>query len=157
MMGTLREWLASVVTVALLLALAQTLIPEGTVRRIGSFAGGLILLLTLLQPLSGGDPIRLETEFESCRQEIEDRRQELQQAGDRALAAIIEEQTAAYISDKAAALGTPVQVRVETEMGADGVTVPVSAQLKGAYSEALSVYMEQELGIPRERQVWYEN
>ena len=157
MIGALREWLASVVTVALLLTLAQTLIPEGTVRRIGSFAGGLILLLALLRPLTGGEPIRLERKFESCRQEIEDRRQELQQAGDEALAAIIEERTAAYISDKAAELGASVQVRIGTETGTDGIAVPVSAELEGAYSEALSAYMEQELGIPRERQVWYEN
>ena len=50
MMAAAREWLCAVVAVTLLLAAAQTLIPEGAIRRIASFVGGLILLVTLLRP-----------------------------------------------------------------------------------------------------------
>ena len=48
MMAAVREWLVSLVAVSLFLSLAQSLIPEGTLRKISSFAGGLLLLAALL-------------------------------------------------------------------------------------------------------------
>ena len=155
-MGALREWLTSVVVVSVLLAVVQTLIPEGTVRKIGAFTGGLILLVTLLQPLLGVDFEDLELRLEQSRETVEQRQQELEQAGERELAELIERQTAAYIWDKADALGLDLSAEVRVERGPDGIPLPVSATLTGTYSEALSAYLERELGIPRERQVWHE-
>ena len=54
------------------------------------------------------------------------------------------------------ALGLTVTARVETRPGEGGVPVPWSAEVTGPRSEALAAYMEQELGIPRGRQVWHE-
>ena len=156
-MGALREWLTSVVTVSVLLAVAQTMIPEGTVRKIGAFTGGLILLVTLLQPLLGVDFEDLELRLEQSREAVEQRQQELEQAGEREVAELIERQTAAYIWDKADALGLDLSAEVRVERGPDGIPLPVSATLTGTYSEALSAYLERELGIPRERQVWHED
>ena len=157
MMAALREWLTSVVVVSVLLAVVQTLIPEGTVRKIGAFTGGLILLVTLLQPLLGVDFEDLELRLEQSRETVEQRQQELEQAGERELAELIERQTAAYIWDKADALGLDLSAEVRVERGPDGIPLPVSATLTGTYSEALSAYLERELGIPRERQVWHED
>ena len=156
-MGALREWLTSVVVVSVLLAVVQTLIPEGTVRKIGAFTGGLILLVTLLQPLLGVDFEDLELRLEQSRETVEQRQQELEQAGAREMAELIERQTAAYIWDKADALGLDLSAEVRVERGPDGIPLPVSATLTGTYSEALSAYLERELGIPRERQVWHED
>ena len=156
-MGALREWLTSVVVVSVLLAVVQTLIPEGTVRKIGAFTGGLILLVTLLQPLLGVDFEDLELRLEQSRETVEQRQQELEQAGEREMAELIEQQTAAYIWDKADALGLDLSAEVRVERGPDGIPLPVSATLTGTYSEALSAYLERELGIPRERQVWHED
>lgn len=72
------------------------------------------------------------------------------------MAELIEERTAAYISDKAKALGLSVAVRVETKTGDGGVPAPWAVRLTGTESEALASYIEGELGIPRERQVWSE-
>jgi len=156
-MGTLREWLFSVITVSGMLAVAQTLVPEGTVRKIASFTGGLILMVTLLQPLPGMAPERFELRLEHYRQEIESRQRELEGRGAGELTELIKSRTAAYIMDKADALGLRVQVRILMETGADGIPVPVAAELTGEYSEALSAYLERDLGIPAERQVWHEN
>jgi len=156
-MGALREWLTSVVVVSVLLAVVQTLIPEGTVRKIGAFTGGLILLVMLLQPLLGVDFEDLELRLDHSREAVEQRQQELEQAGEREVAELIERQTAAYIWDKADALGLDLSAEVRVERGPEGIPLPVSATLTGTYSEALSVYLERELGIPRERQVWHED
>ena len=157
MIGALREWLSSIVLVSVLLSVAQTLVPEGSVRRIAAFTGGLILLITLLQPLLGADLKRLELSMDSFQKEIGERQSELEKTRQTELKELIERQTAAYISDKADALGVSVQAQVYAETGPEGIPVPASVQLRGAYSKALSAYLERELGIPAERQVWHED
>ena len=153
MMEAVREWLASVAAVSLLLSAVQTLLPAGSVRKIASFTGGLILLAALLQPLLGADLERLD--LEGCRASVAARQAELEAAGKSELAELIAERTCAYISDKADALGLSVAVRVETRER-DGLPVPWRAELTGRRSEALAAYLEEELGIPRGRQIWHE-
>ena len=154
MVAALREWVTSVVLVTLLLSVAQTLIPEGSIRKIAVFTGGLILLAALLQPVLGADLSRLDLELDAYEQTVRERREELETEGKRDLSAIIAETTAAYISDKADTLGIAVTVKVSVEPGENGVPVPSSVRLSGPTSGELADYMEQELGIPRERQVW---
>ena len=156
-MEGVREWMFCVVTVSMLSAAAQTLVPEGTLRRTASFIGGLILMLVILRPLTGMGAAGLELRLDRHRREIAVRQTELELAGEKELAELIAERTGAYIVEKGDALGIRVRVRVLTETGADGIPVPAAAELTGGYSEALAVYMEQELGIPAERQVWHEN
>lgn len=156
MIAAVREWLTAVVAVAMLLSVVQTVVPEGSLRKISSFVGGLILLVTLLQPVLGTDLSRLDLRFSDYEEAVAARQGELEQAGNEELASIIEERTAAYILDKADALGLPVTVQVWTAPGDGGVPVPDRAELTGPRSEALAAYMEGELGIPRERQVWHD-
>ena len=77
MMEAVRTWLTAVVLVSLLLSVAQSLIPEGTLRRAASFTGGLILLFALLRPVLGADLERLELDFDGYQAEIADRQEEL--------------------------------------------------------------------------------
>ena len=154
MMGALREWLTAVVTVTMLLSVAQMLMPEGTIRKIGSFTGGLLLIAVLLQPVLKDRLGELELDLEDYAETIQDRQSELESAQSDALQAGIEKRVASYISDKAAELGLTVQVRVKTELRDDGVPMPVQAEIEGPWSTELSDYMTETLGISRERQVW---
>ena len=154
MVEALKEWVTSIVLVTLLLSVAQTLIPEGSIRKIASFTGGLILLVALLQPVLGTDLSRLDLEMGEYEQAVRERREELEKVGKSDLSDIIAQRTAAYISDKADTLGIAVTAEVTVEPGENGVPVPVEARLTGPTSGELAEYMEQELGIPRERQVW---
>ena len=156
MMEAVRVWLTSVVLVSVLLSAAQSLIPPGTVRKAAGFTGGLILLLVLLRPVLGADLDRLALDFSDYQTAVEERQAELADTQTEAMASIIAEQTEAYILDKAGELGAEVTVRVETRTGEDGVPVPWSAELTGARSRELAAYLETELGIPAERQVWHE-
>lgn len=154
MVEALKEWVTSIVLVTLLLSVAQTLIPEGSIRKIASFTGGLILLVALLQPVLGTDLSRLDLEMGEYEQAVRERQEELEKMGKSDLSDIIAQRTAAYISDKADTLGIAVTAEVTVEPGENGVPVPVEARLTGPTSGELADYMEQELGIPRERQVW---
>ena len=156
MIGAVRSWLTSIAAVTLLLTVVQTLVPEGALRKISGFTGGLLLLAALLQPVLKTDLGRLRLDFSDYEEAVEIRAAELDAAGKEELSAIIAGRTAAYISDKADALGVQAAARVETEPGEDGVPIPVSAELEGEQSAELSAWMEQELGIPAERQVWHE-
>lgn len=155
MMAALREWLAAVVVVSLLLSVAESLIPEGNIRKIAGFTGGLILLLTLLQPVLRTDLGRLRLDMSDYDREITQRQSVLAEEGKNELVGLIEEKAEAYISDKAKQLGLEITVRVRTEMGADGVPYPAEAELEGPRSQALAAYIEGELGIPPERQWWH--
>ena len=153
MMEHVRQWLTSIVTVSLLLSVIQSLVPQGSLRRVSSFLGGLVLLAILLAPLPGLDFAGLEVP--DWQKETEEVRRKLEAEEESALAAGIAGQTEAYISDKAAALGLTVQARVETRTGEDGVPLPWSADMEGGYAEELAQWIEAELDIPRERQVWH--
>ena len=156
MMESLRTWLSSIVAVTLLIAMAESLVPEGTMRRVAGFTGGLVLLLALVRPgLAGGLPdLTLETEKWTAA--IEEQQASLSRQGEDALAALIAERTASYIWDKGAALGLEVKANVETRTGEAGLPVPERVELEGPYSKELADYITHELNIPPERQVWNE-
>ena len=155
MIETVRTWLTAVAAVTLLLSVVQQLVPPGSLRETASFAGGLILLTVLLQPLAALRGADLDLNFQDCRQAVEQQQTELEDRRQAELAALIESATAAYISDKAGSMGLALEVRVTAE-AADGVPVPVMVTLTGEKSGELSRWLETELGIPAERQVWNE-
>ena len=157
MMAAARAWLTAVVSVTLLLSVVQTLIPKGSLREIASFVGGLLLLAVLLRPLGSVDLSAVSLDFAPYRQTVERRQTELENEGQKELMGLIEDELASYIWDKAADLGLTLRVQVTVEPDGSGVPVPVSVELTGPKSEALSRWLETELGVPAERQVWNEN
>ena len=155
-MKIFEEWVASVVTVSVLLSLVRMVIPSGSIKNLTSFIGGLIFLLTLLRPLPGIRLEKLIPDVELYRDQIVQRQTELEKIVQSDLARSIEEETEAYISGKARSLGTEVSVQVHVEFAAEGIPLPIEAELYGPYTAELAAYMERELGIPAEGQVWYE-
>ena len=156
MMESLRTWLSSIVAVTLLIAMAESLVPEGTMRRVAGFTGGLVLLLALVRPVLAGGLPDLTLETEKWTAAIEEEQASLSRQGEDALAALIAERTASYIWDKGAALGLEVKANVETRTGEAGLPVPERVELEGPYSKELADYITHELNNPPERQVWNE-
>ena len=156
MIAALRSWLTAILATAVLLSVAEKLIPEGSVRKIASMTGGLLLLTVLVRPITSLRPDSFSLDMGDYSQAVQERQAELQAENENALSELIAERTAAYISDKANTLGLSVKARVETKTGEDGVPVPFSVRLKGQRSGELASYIEGELGIPQERQVWSE-
>lgn len=157
MMAAARAWLTAVVSVTLLLSVVQTLIPKGSLREIASFVGGLLLLAVLLRPLGSVDLSAVSLDLAPYQQTVERRQAELEQEGQKELIGLIEAELGSYIWDKAADLGLTLQVQVTVEPDGSGVPATVSVELTGPKSEALSRWLETELGVPAERQVWNEN
>ena len=157
MMAAAREWLTAVAAVTLLLSVAQLLVPPGNLREIASFVGGLILLAAMMQPLLKIDLSDIQMDFSSYQEAVEQRQAELKNTQKEELTSLIEAETEAYISDKAKSMGLTLKVRVTAEADEGGMPVPVRVEITGPWSGGLSGWLETELGLPAERQVWNED
>ena len=157
MMAAAREWLTAVAAVTLLLSVAQLLVPPGSLWEIASFVGGLILLAAMMQPLLKIDLSDIQLDFSSYQGTVEQRQAELENTQKEELTSLIEAETEAYISDKAKSMGLTLKVRVTAEADESGMPVPVRVEVTGPWSGGLSGWLETELGLPAERQVWNEN
>ena len=156
MMDAVRSWLVSVICTAMAVAVAESIAPSGGMKKIVSLAGGFLLLLVLVQPLEDLRPDAFHLEYAAYQQSVERRQKELEKEQQKELQALIEQQTAAYISDKAKGLGLDCRVTVCCKVGEEGVPYPDSVTMEGAASEELGAWIAQELNIPTERQVFHE-
>ena len=137
MMAAARTWLTAVAAVTLLLSVAEMLVPQGSLREIASFTGGLILLAVLMQPLGKIDPAKIDLNISRYQEAVEQRQTELEASQKEELASLIESEMETYISDKAKSMGLTLRVQVTAETDGSGVPVPVRAELTGPRSEEL--------------------
>lgn len=155
-MDLIRQWIVGVTCAAIIGALAECLMPEGGVKKAGRLAVGLLLMLAVVKPLSalqGGE----WDELPYSRQ-VETGSGALQAENEALVKAIIEERTAAYISDKAEALGMECTVQVSYHYGGDGDVWPESVVVRGEFTqrqqESLSQALEADLAIRAENQTF---
>ena len=146
MTGFVRRWLLGIVASALAAALADCLISQAALRRLARLAGGILMALALLRPLGALPGVSLS--LEDWRGQREALEEGYRAAQEETMTAIIEEETAAYIVDKAAELGLETQVRVRAAEG--GMEVWLTAPRQ----EALARWLEETLAIPAEAQHW---
>ena len=97
---------------AILCALANSLMPDGPVRRVGRLACGLAVLAAVLGPVLRLGPMEPEAWLEEYGQVMAVQRQELEQTRAETVGAVIEQSCAAYIADKAAELGAACTAQV---------------------------------------------
>lgn len=156
-MGALGQYILSVASAAIVCALLRSFLgTKGAPSAIGKLLSGLFLLFTLLSPLSslkledfGGLTGDWETEAEYFVIQGEEKTKN-------ELASIIKERTRTYILDKAAVYDAGIAVTVT--LSEDVIPVPVGVRISGSispYAKAqLQAIIENDLGIPKEEQVW---
>ena len=154
MMEMLQGWLLGLTAAALAVSLLTAMLPKGeTIRRIAGLAGGLILLLAVVQPLLRVRWEELTWRYETYQREMDRQTEAYQAAYADSLSGDIADRTAAYISEKAAQLGLSCHPRVEVTWRG-GVPYPGSVTLDMAENRALSAILEEDLGIPPSEQHW---
>lgn len=153
-MEALRQYIVSVVAGACICAIVLGLFPESKARILLKMLCGMILALTVLHPVTKvdfGDFLFWEDGFSEKASQTAAIGEAYMDTMRRQ---IIKEKTAAYIHDKAEALG----VSVTAEVGLDTEGIPVQVRLTGPYSPyhraMLSEYICSTLGISKENQVW---
>lgn len=157
-MDVIRQWITGITCASIILAAAESLMPEGGVKKAGRLAGGLLLMLAVVQPLAGVDYEALSEALGRSRAWDAGYSEALELENLELMKLIIEEQTAAYISDKAEELGMECTAQVVYHYGADGEVWPESVTVRGVFTqsqqESLSRTLEAELAIPTENQTY---
>lgn len=142
-MEWLRAWLLSVTAAALIAALTDALCPKGYSRKLGHMAGGLLLLLAVLSPIGRLDSVRLADALAKYRLGREEAAEAMMVDSQDLRKAIIARESAAYISDKAAALGIrEAEVWVECRMTPEGFPAPESVRVRGTGPDAAWTALE---------------
>ena len=115
----------------------------------------LVLLAAILNPLLKLDTTALTRALTEYKLELSAYSADLEEENEILMKDIIEEQSGAYIQDKAAALGIDCQVTVEAD-GEEEWPIPQSVTVMGSLTaeqqEALERTIEEDFAIPAERQ-----
>lgn len=154
----LAGYFISLIAAAMLVAVAQSMIPSGKIRKISALTGGAVLLLCVLTPLLSLDEVRLNVDFSDFLSGNLESIEQMQADADAKLDALIKQKTAEYISDKAETLGAKVTADVETARAEEGYFYPCAVTVTGVLTaqqkQELSQYLTEVLSIPKERQVF---
>ena len=154
-MELLRTWVLGVTATSLVIAVAEAIMPRGTVKKVGKLTGGLILVLVLLQPLAHLNYQDLYDRVMSLPAGSLSRETLEEQAGI-PLEEGIEAELAAYIAEKSAELGCPCTVRVDCVPDEEGVPIPMRVEITGPVThdkkEALQSIIARDLGVGPESQ-----
>lgn len=160
MMGAVRGWLLAVITVSLLCAVADALMPAGAVKRVGRLVCGLVLMGAILSPIARLDVEGSQWWLDSYFSSVRSREAELEDTVNSQMKLIIEREYAAYILDKAAQLGLECTVRVECELSEDGLYLPLWTEVAGLRTagaqEKLIRIISEDLGVPAQSQIYLE-
>ena len=160
MTGVLRQWLLGVTCTALVMAVADSLAPAGSVKKVCRMAGGLALLLAAVSPLIRLDSGMLSGMLEEHQALLRGYEETLEEQNNLFYQTIIAENTAAYIVDKAEEMGSSCQAEVTLSYDENGVPCPWEVTAWGAWTdetrEALAQLLEDDLGVPPQRQHYEE-
>ena len=158
MIGALTEWVRTLAIAGVFCAAVLLLIPEGSEKRAVKLTCACLLTILLIRPLKSADLGRLTELLTAQRLEKYGLVEETEELSMELLERIIREETEAYIWDAARRLGIErlgIRLRLKTE---GGLPCPWSIDLTGEVTaqqrQQLSLLLEGELGIPRERQTW---
>lgn len=155
-MEIIRSWLIGITAAAVIAALADSLTPEGPVKKLGKLAGGILLLLAVLQPVGKLGGIELSDLTAQYQLQSGAYSAALETENEHLLKTIIEEETAAYIQDKAAEQGIVCAARVTCAADEQGTPVPASVVISGALSteqiRTLQEMIEADLNLAPEQQ-----
>lgn len=156
MIASLRTWLLGVVLTAFAAGIAQKLVPKGREQAVVRLVSGLLLTIALLRPFSeiSWDTVSIEAGNFRRQYQLQEERYRTDQHN--TLCAIIAEKTEAYIWDKATGLGLSGEVSVQVTDRESGIPLPDMVWMNMPYHPTLSVWLEEVVGIPAEKQNWLE-
>ena len=158
MIGALTDWVRTLALAGVFCAAVLLLIPEGSEKRAVKLVCACLLTLLLIRPLKSLDVQRLTELLTAQRLEQSGLTEETEELSMELLESIIREETEAYIWDAARRLDIGrlgIRLRLKTEGGLPcSWSIDLTGEASAQQRERLSLLLEGELGIPRERQVW---
>ena len=152
MIAVVRAWLIGITAAALIVALADCLAPDGAIKKISKLAGGLIMLIAIIQPIAKLDYETLSGVLTDYHIQNEVGGSDLEVENQRLMKIIIEENTAAYIQDKAHEMGASCRAEVQCGTNESGHIYPVSVAVYGNLTDKqqndIGRMIEGDLAVP---------
>ncbi len=135
-MEWMKSWLVSIVCAAMVAAVADALSPKGFPKQLARYAGGLLVLLAVLGPVKRLDSKVIGDTMADLKGRYGGDTEAVAAQNGEVTKAIIAEETAAYISDKAAGLGiTQCRVEVRCRLTEEGFPAPETVRVEGCGDE----------------------
>lgn len=135
MITAIRTWLISVTAAAVITAAADSLMPDGAVRKIGKLTGGLLMIVAILQPIKQFDLETMSDILTEYRIESQVSSEVLEIENQAIMKMIIEGETSAYVQSKADALGISCFAETVCKIDESGNIYPVSMVVYGDMSQ----------------------
>lgn len=153
----MKAYLIRLTAAAILGAVLRKMAPEGGAGRATRLGSGLLVILTALGPLGNMDPAGAAAHLAERGFVGGYTDQSVQQISNELLEELILDSVEAYILDKAQELGAEVTAEVEMVVQ-NGCPIPWRVRIQGQVPEQtrerLKQLIQDELGIPEERQIW---
>ena len=152
-MDFLRTWFLGVAGAAMIGVFALAVTPPGAVKKVTQIAAALLLVIAALRPFLGLEVLTVLGELPAWGMEYGS----LADSAGELLSSIIEGKTAAYIETKAQAVGLAVSVTARCRAGEpypEPWAVTVRSDRPEHAKSALAKLIEQDLGVPPERQTY---
>ena len=153
----MKEYILSIISAAILCAVIKGMVGEkSTNGKIVGLLCGVLMAITLITPLKDVRFYNITAFLNEIKTDSEKYIQDGQSAAGKSMADIIKAQTEAYILDKAEQMGLSITVEVVLDEKSENVPdrVTVKGQLSPYAKEVLSNFLQNELGIAKEKQKW---
>lgn len=156
MIELVRSWLIGITAAALVAAAADCMVPEGAVKKIGKLACGLLLLVVIIKPITSLDYGTAAGILADYRLSASGYDAALESQNQYLIKCIIEQETSAYIQNKAAEVGASCSVEVTCMCDDSGNMYPGAVRVIGdltrEQTEKLCRVIEGDLAIPAQNQ-----
>ena len=146
---------AALLAAAMALALRYALVPKGALLTVAKCTGGLIMLLVVIRPLLALGLNGLQVGYEEWERTIQQQTDDYTAANQQEMEVIIQQETVAYISEKAAELGLTCSPEVTCQLQ-DCVPFPVELSMDIPKYASRSRFIAADLGIDEAHQRWRE-
>jgi len=158
MIELIRQWITGVTCAAMLIAVAQTLVPVGAVKRVMNFTSGLLLITVIALPLFRIDGTDLSGYLMEYEIKFSQPNDQLREENEAMMKDIIATQCEVYLQNQAREIGLDCDFEVYCAMSEEGYPVPyvvhITGELTAEQQRTLILLIAQELGVPVERQYW---
>lgn len=156
-MDKISQYLLSVIAATIICGLVNSLLEKNkTMASVSKLLTGLVLLLTMLRPLIHINVTNIFAFSQSMHADAQEMIENAQSVSAEKQAEIIKSKTEQYIIENANALGADVTVRVELD--STDHNIPCAVKINGMVSPYVKTKLAQkiadDLGIPREAQIW---
>lgn len=154
----MREYFIRLTAVSIFTVILRKLAPSGESGRAIRLSTGIVILLVAFAPLAEADLVSAAQQVvrSGFSDLLSTRPVDLE--ANSLLEGLITQEAEAYILDKADAMGAEISARVSTKIE-DRYPIPWSVQITGSVTgeqkNTLRQIIETDLGIPEERQEWW--